>query len=35
MDEMVGVLDLAIEEFGLEARQDVSDYYSSREGDKE
>ncbi|BFZ56127.1 hypothetical protein PYCC9005_003169 [Savitreella phatthalungensis] len=35
MDEIVGVLDLAIEEFGLDARADVSDYYSSREEDKE
>lgn len=35
MDEIVGVLNVATEDFGLEARQDVSDYYSSREGDKD
>lgn len=31
MAEMYGLLDIAIEEFGLEARVDVSDYYSARE----
>lgn len=31
MDEMLGLLDIAIAEFGLEARADVSEYYSSRE----
>lgn len=31
MDEMLGLLDIAIQEFGLEPRADVSEYHSSRE----